>query len=109
MVQTFHVPLTILLGDLNGKSLGKTGGNSKEHPVEPVNGAKGSQCIKTDTASDNGCVHHRIHLLKQIAQHQWQCKGKQQFYRLSLRHNNGFAHDQIPARSFNRSITSSIP
>ena len=70
----------------NGKPLGKALDNPKHHPVQPVGGAKGGKRIHAKSLAHHHGVNNRIKLLKNIARHQGQCKGKNQGSRPSLGH-----------------------
>ena len=90
--QIFEILCPIILGKLNGKSLGESGGYSCDNPHQKVNSA---QCCKSlytcNLANDHG-IHHCIKLLTDIPQHQGNCKKNDQPSRRTGGHilNPGF-------------------
>ena len=74
------------LGHEDAETLGQALDNPQHHPVHPVGCAQGGKGVYSQGPANHHGIHHGVKLLEYIADHQRQCKGKDQGKGLSLSH-----------------------
>ena len=72
------------LRHVNGKALRKALDKPQHEPVQPVRRTERRQRVYAERLPHNGGIHHRVELLKHVAQHQRYRKGEDQLCRAAF-------------------------
>ena len=93
-----HLPGAKILRHHNAKSLGQPLNHTQHHPVQPIRRAQRRQRADPQRFSHHRSIHHGIHLLEYISNHQGERKRHQQ--------GQGLACRQIPRLRIHRNPSS---